>query len=165
LNSKNIFTAELRKILTYKEELLTNMKNMLYRCTDNIERLQTMIADTEQQFADCLQQIKTLGKEKEQRQKELEDLQGAAQKLVDMVDPQEGGEADERPLLERLLGAPQKVLSFLTEALIACVLSVETHRRATTGNTRSREASGTAGGPRSLGQRPSDLARTLAWSC
>jgi ABC-type transporter Mla subunit MlaD len=80
-----------------------------------------VIADTEQQFADCLQQIKTLGEEKEQRQKELEDLKRAAQKLVDMVDPQEGGKADERPLLERLLRVPQKVLSFLTEAPIACV--------------------------------------------
>jgi hypothetical protein len=64
-----------------------------------------VIADTEQQFADCLQQIKTLGEEKEQRQKELEDLKGATQKLVDMVDPQEGDEADGRSLLERLLGA------------------------------------------------------------
>jgi hypothetical protein len=34
------------------------------------------------------------------------------------------------------------------------LLSVETRRRAATGNTRSREAPGTAGGPRSLGQRP-----------
>jgi hypothetical protein len=75
------------------------MKNMLYHRTDDIERLQKVIADTEQQFADCVQQIKTLGEEKEQRQKELEDLKGAAQKLVDMVDPQEGSEADERPLL------------------------------------------------------------------
>jgi hypothetical protein len=41
-----------------------------------------------------------LGEEKEQWQKELKDLRGAAQKLVDMVDPQEDGEADERPLLE-----------------------------------------------------------------
>jgi hypothetical protein len=65
LNSENIFTAELRKILTCKEELLTDMKNMLYRCTDDVEMLQKVIADTEQQFADCLQQIKTLGKEKE----------------------------------------------------------------------------------------------------
>jgi hypothetical protein len=46
----------------------------------------------------------------------------------------------------------------------ALVLSVKTRRRAATGNTRSREASGTAGGPRSLGQRPSDLARALAES-
>jgi chromosome segregation ATPase len=98
---KTIFTAGLRKILTYKEELLTDVKNMLYHRTDDIERLQKVIADTEQQFVDCLQQIKTLPEEKEQRQKELEqrqkeleDLKGAAQQLVDMVDPQEGDEAD-----------------------------------------------------------------------
>jgi hypothetical protein len=39
LDTENIFTAELRKILKYKEELLTDMKNMLYHCTDDIERL------------------------------------------------------------------------------------------------------------------------------
>jgi septal ring factor EnvC (AmiA/AmiB activator) len=69
---KTIFTVELRRILTYKEELLTDMKNMLYHCTHDVERLQKVIADTEQQFIDCFQQIKTLGEEKEQRQKELE---------------------------------------------------------------------------------------------
>jgi hypothetical protein len=121
LDSKNIFTAELRKILTYKEELLTDVKNMLYHCTDDVKRLHKIVADTEQQFADYLQQIKTLGEEKEQRQKELEDLRGAAKKLVDMVDPPEEGEAGERPLLERLLGAPQKVVKFLTEAPVVCV--------------------------------------------
>jgi chromosome segregation ATPase len=87
LDSEKIFTAELRKILTYKEELLTDTKNMLYHHTNDVEKLQKVIANTEQQFAGCLQQIKTVGEEKEQRQKELEDLRGAAQKLVDMVDP------------------------------------------------------------------------------
>jgi hypothetical protein len=100
LDSENIFTAELKKILTYKEELLTDVKNMLYHHTDDVEKLQKVIANTEQQFADCLQQIKMLGEEKEQRQKKLEDLRGAAQKLVDVVDPQEDGEAGEWPLLE-----------------------------------------------------------------
>jgi hypothetical protein len=76
LNSKNIFTAELRKILTYKEELLTDVKNMLYRRTDDVERLQKVIADTEQQFTDCLQQIKTLGEEKERWQKERSAAEG-----------------------------------------------------------------------------------------
>jgi hypothetical protein len=94
---------------------------MLYHRTDDVERLQKVIADTEQQFVDCLQQIKTLGEEKEQRQKELEDLRVAAQQLVEMVDPQDGGEADERSLLERLCGAPQKVLSFIAEAPTTCV--------------------------------------------
>jgi hypothetical protein len=106
LNSENIFTAELRKILAHKEELLTNVKNMLYRRTDDVERLQKVIADTEQQFVGNLQQIKTLSEKDERRQKELEDLRWAAQELVDMVDPPEEGEAGERPLLERLRGAP-----------------------------------------------------------
>jgi regulator of replication initiation timing len=79
---------------------------MLYRRTDDVERLQKVIADTEQQFVDCLQQIKTLVEEKEQHQKELEDIRVAAQQLVEMVDPQEGGEADRRSLLERLHEAP-----------------------------------------------------------
>jgi phage shock protein A len=59
---------------------------MLHRCADDIEMLQKVITDTEQQFVDCLQHIKMLGEEKEQRQKkleqhqkELEDLKGAAQ--------------------------------------------------------------------------------------
>jgi hypothetical protein len=67
---------------------------MLYHRTNDVEKLQKVIADTEQQFVDCLQQIKMLGEEKEQRQKELEDLRVAAQQLVEMVDPQEDGEAD-----------------------------------------------------------------------
>jgi peptidoglycan hydrolase CwlO-like protein len=100
LDSENIFNAELRKVLTYKEELLTDVKNTLYHHTDDVEKLQNVIADIEQQFADCLRQIKTLGEKDERRQKELEDLREAAEKLVDMVDPPEEGKAGERPLLE-----------------------------------------------------------------
>jgi hypothetical protein len=92
------------------------MKNMLYHCTDDVEKLQKGIADTEKQFVDCLQQIKTLGEEKEQRQKELEELRVAARQLVEVVDPLEDGATDGQSLLERLRGAPQKVLSFITEA-------------------------------------------------
>jgi hypothetical protein len=43
------------------------MKNMLYRRTHDVEKLQKVIADTEKQFVNCLQQIKMLGEEKEQR--------------------------------------------------------------------------------------------------
>jgi uncharacterized coiled-coil DUF342 family protein len=70
------------------------MKNMLYHCTDDVEKLQKGIADTEKQFVDCLQQIKTLGEEKEQRQKELEDLRVAARQLVEVVDPLEDSAVD-----------------------------------------------------------------------
>jgi hypothetical protein len=108
-------------MLIYKEELLTDVKNLLYRRTDDIERLQKVIGDTEQQFVDYLQQIKTLGEKDEQRQKELEDLRGAARGLVDMVDPPEEGEASPQPLLEQIRKAPKKVLKFLSEAPFACV--------------------------------------------
>jgi hypothetical protein len=121
LDSEKIFTTELRKTLMCKEELLTDVKNLLYHHTDDVERLQKVIGNTEQQFADCLQQVKTLREKDERRQKELEDLRGAAQELLDMVDPPEEGEAGERPLLERLRGAPQKVVKFLSEALVTCV--------------------------------------------
>jgi hypothetical protein len=40
---------------------------------------------------------------------------------MDMVDLPEEGEAGQRPLLERLHGAPQKVVKFLSEAPVACV--------------------------------------------
>jgi hypothetical protein len=86
--------------MKHKEELLTDMKNMLYHHTDDVERLQKVIGNTKRQFVDCLQQVKTLGEKDEQLRKELEDLRGAAQELVDMVDPPEEGEAGPRPLLE-----------------------------------------------------------------
>jgi hypothetical protein len=78
LDTENIFTVELRKILKYKEELLTDVKNMLYCRTDDVKRLQKVVADTEEKFANCHRQIKTLGEEKGQREKELEILREAA---------------------------------------------------------------------------------------
>jgi hypothetical protein len=39
---------------------------MLYRRTDDVERLQKVISYTGRQFVDCLQQIKTLGEKDEQ---------------------------------------------------------------------------------------------------
>jgi hypothetical protein len=94
---------------------------MLYRRTDEVERLQKVIGDTERQFVDCLQRVKTLGEKDEQQRRELEELRWAAQELVDMVDPPEEGDASPRPLLERLREAPKKVLKFLSEAPVACV--------------------------------------------
>jgi hypothetical protein len=61
-----LITAELKKLLDYKEGLLTDLKNMLNRRADEVESLRKVMADTEKQFFDCLQQIKTLGEEKEQ---------------------------------------------------------------------------------------------------
>jgi hypothetical protein len=80
-----------------------------------------VIGDTERQFVDCLQQVKTLGEKDERQRKELEELRGATQELVDMVDPPGESDASPRPLLEHLREAPKKVLKFLSEAPVACV--------------------------------------------
>jgi hypothetical protein len=89
---------------------------MLNRHADEVESLQKVMADTEKQFVDCLQQIKTLGEEKEKCQKELEELKVAAQELVEMVDPREDNSEGEPPLVDRLRGAPQRILDFVTKA-------------------------------------------------
>jgi hypothetical protein len=106
--------TELRRNLISKEELLTDVKNLLYRRTDDVERLRKVIGDTERQFVDSLQRIKALGEE-------LKSIRGAARELVDVVDPPEEGEANPRPLLERLREAPKKVMKFLSEAPVTCV--------------------------------------------
>jgi hypothetical protein len=53
-----------------------------------------------------MQQIKSMAEEKELRQKQLEDLEGAAWVVVDMVDPSEEGVVDNRTILECLHEAP-----------------------------------------------------------
>jgi hypothetical protein len=73
-----LITVELKKLLNYKEGLLTDLKIMLNRHADEVEKLRKVFADMEHQFVDCLQQIKTLGEEKRQHQKELNDLKAAA---------------------------------------------------------------------------------------
>jgi hypothetical protein len=90
------------------------VKNLLYHHTNDVEKLQKVIGDTEQQFVDSLQRIKTLGEE-------LESIREAARELVDVVDPPEQGEASPRPLLERLREAPKKVMEFLSEAPVMCI--------------------------------------------
>lgn len=65
----------------------------MYRRTDEVERLQKVIQDTDKQFVECMQTIKTLGEEKAAQDKELAELKVAAQAVVDMVDPSE----DETP--------------------------------------------------------------------
>jgi hypothetical protein len=51
---------------------------------------------------ECLQQVKSMAEEKNLKQKQLEELQGAAWVVVDMVDPSEEGAIDNKSLLECL---------------------------------------------------------------
>jgi hypothetical protein len=109
-----LLPAELKKLLKYKEELLTDMKNLLYRRSDDVGLLAKQLEDADQQLVQCMKQIKSMAEEKELKQKQLEDLHEAAQVVVNMVDPSEGV-VDNRTLLEPLHETPQKIASYVSE--------------------------------------------------
>jgi uncharacterized protein YjcR len=82
-------SIELNNIIRYKEDLVTDMKNLLYRAIDDAEKLIKVLQDADMQLAECMTQIWDMATEKELKDKELEELKGAAQLVVDMVDPPE----------------------------------------------------------------------------
>lgn len=108
----SIPASELKKQLAYKEELLTDVKNLVYRRTDDVERLQKVLEDTNKQLVDDLKKIKSLGEEKTKLQEELVELKTAAQAVVDLVDP---AGSTNKQVLERLLEAPQKIVGYISD--------------------------------------------------
>jgi len=69
-------------LLVTKEELMTDLTNIMYSHTDAVEKLTKIKADSDKQLAD---------------------LEAAAQAIVEMV---EDGEAGNKTLVERLREAP-----------------------------------------------------------
>jgi hypothetical protein len=102
-------------LIKYKEELLTDTKNLLYRSSDDVERLAKLLKNADQQLLQCMKQIKSMAEEKELKQKQLEDLQEAAHVVVNMVEPSKEGVVDNRTLLKRLHEAPQKIVGYISE--------------------------------------------------
>jgi hypothetical protein len=47
--------TELSNIIRYKEDLLTDMKNLLYRCTEDVELMAKKLEDANAQLRECLQ--------------------------------------------------------------------------------------------------------------
>jgi hypothetical protein len=82
------------------------MNNLMYRCSGEVETLMKKLEDTNKQHRECLQQVKSTAEDKNWKQRQLEELEGAARVVVDMVDPPEEGALDNKNLLERLREAP-----------------------------------------------------------
>jgi hypothetical protein len=95
-------SIELNNIIRYKEDLVTDMKNLLSRATDDVELLAKQLQDADVQLVECMQQIQKMAVEAELKSKELEELRTAAQVVADMVDPPEEGVVISKTLLERL---------------------------------------------------------------
>ena len=79
-----------------RDELVTDLKNILYHHADDVEKLTKIKADTDKQMIGDMKQIRELSQQ-------LADLEVAAKVVIDMVED-EG--ASEKSLLERLREAP-----------------------------------------------------------
>lgn len=66
--------AELKKLFKSEEELLTDVKNLLYHHTIDVEHLAKVLKVADKQLINCLKQIKTMDEAIEMRDKELEEL-------------------------------------------------------------------------------------------
>ena len=104
--------TELKKLLVTKEELVTDLTNLVYRRTDEVEKLSKIQADSDKQLVDSMKRIKDLAANRDLKAKQLANLEAAAQTVVKMV---EEGEAGDKSLVERLHEAPQKITSFLSD--------------------------------------------------
>ena len=91
--------TELKSLLLKKDELVTDLTNIMYRQTDAVEKLSKVQADSDKRMVKNMKQIKDLVVDHDQKAQQLADLEAAAQVFIGMV-KEEG--AGSKSLLERL---------------------------------------------------------------
>ena len=104
--------SELKSLLLRKDELVTDLTNIMYHHTDVVEKLTKIKADADKQTVSDMKQIRELAADRDQRAQQLADLEAAAQVVVDMVEDEE---AAGKSLLERLREAPQRLSRFFSD--------------------------------------------------
>jgi hypothetical protein len=104
--------AELNNIIRNKNEEITDLKNLVYRHSDDVEKL---FKPSKMEM--CMTQIREMTAAKEQNKRELEELNGTTQVVVNMVDPPEEGVVSNNMLLERLRVTPQKISSYVSKTI------------------------------------------------
>jgi len=95
-----------------KDELVTDLINIVYRHTDALEKAAKTQADTDKQLVDSMQQIRDLAADHDLKATQLADFEAATQVVVEMV---EENNAVDKTLVERLREAPQRMASFLSD--------------------------------------------------
>ena len=83
-------------MLLKRDELVTDLKNIMYRHADTVEKLTKIKADADKQTFSDMKQIRDLSQQ-------LADLEVAAKVVIDMVEDEGAGE---KSLLEHLREAP-----------------------------------------------------------
>ena len=89
--------AELKSLFLKRDELVTDLKNIMYRHADAVEKLTKIKADADKQLIESMQQIKDLAAGRDHKAGKLAELRAAAQAIVDVI---EDGEAGDKSLVE-----------------------------------------------------------------
>jgi hypothetical protein len=97
--------TELKSLLLQWDELVIDLKNIMYRHEDAVEKLTKIKADADKQMVNDMKQIRELSQQ-------LADHEVAAKVVIDMVEDEGAGE---KSLLERLCEAPQRLSSFFSD--------------------------------------------------
>ena len=91
---------------------MTDLKNIMYRHADAVEKLAKIKTDTDKQMISDMKQIRDLVADRDQKAQQLADLEAAAQVVVEMVEEEE---ASGKSLLVRLCEVPQRLSSFFSD--------------------------------------------------
>jgi hypothetical protein len=73
---------ELKKLLITKEELVTDLTNIMYCHTDAVEKLTKIKADSDKQLVESMQQIKDLAADRDLKAKKLADWRRQRRQLL-----------------------------------------------------------------------------------
>ena len=102
------------KSLKIEERWVLDLKILMYRNTYEIEKLKKIKADSDQEVATCLQQLKTLSESRDLMQQELEEHRDAAQDVAGLVEIPEGNEDEPLTLAGRLRKVPESFERFVS---------------------------------------------------
>ena len=99
----------------------------MYRNADEIEKLKRIKADSDQEMATMLQQLKTLSESWDSMQQELKELKDAAQDVAELMEIPEGNEDEPLTLAGKLHKVPksfEKFISATTRQYVGYVLGL-----------------------------------------
>ena len=117
----------LKKSLKIEKSLVLDLKILMYRNANEIEKFRRIKADSDQEVATCLQQLKTLSESRDLMQRELEELRDAAQDVAGLVEIPEGNEDKPLTLAWRLRKVPEsfeRYVSTTTRQYVGHVLGL-----------------------------------------
>ena len=83
--------TELKGLLLQKDDLVTDLTNIMYRHADAVEKLTKIEADSDKQLVRDMKQIKELAADHDQKAQQLADLEAAAQVVIGMVEDEDAG--------------------------------------------------------------------------